>query len=185
MALTVRAPLEQYGHWKSVNSTIATGAAGFPRTMRPSGFALAQAAEKITKAIDTMNSNLGETKSNIFEMENAVDKAFSTSTFFENRLNNTTTYAKEVQKLSEDIFVGSKKMNDSVNLVGRAQLARVNANKILNGNSNEVASNELTAIEQEVIEVANNSDWRTNTNSQDKIEHLYEQLFMNIEKEMN
>ena len=143
------------------------------------------AAEKITKAIDTMNSNLGETKSNIFEMENAVDKAFSTSTFFENQLNNTTTYAKEVQKLSEDIFVGSKKMNDSVNLVGRAQLARVNANKILNGNSNEVASNELTAIEQEVIEVANNSDWRTNTNSQDKIEHLYEQLFMNIEKEMN
>lgn len=141
-----------------------------------------RSAEEIAAAIGAMTSALASVSGQIDSLAGAVSSARATTSEFGQDLRTAAGAAGQVSALAAATGHGAAAMESSMHLVSLAQKARADASTILHGGEINVGT--LSEMELQAVAIARSRQWVKGSADRDALVSIYDNLFANIEKQM-
>ncbi len=141
-----------------------------------------RSAEEIADAITAMSSAMQAATGQIGTLSESVSGARGTAEEVVTSLSGSADAGEQVSSLAETIGGGAREMESSVNLVGLAQKARADANRIIHGE--EIDTRTLSEMERQAVQIASERKWIKGGADREALIEIYDSLFATIESQM-
>mgnify|MGYP000562326359 CR=1 FL=1 len=140
-----------------------------------------KAAIEITTAISAVSEAMDEVTGRMEGLGEAVAGARNTADAFGSELSGSAEAAARVERLAGTIADGADAMNVLMSRVSRAQTARADINRVVNGESVDLAAR--PDFERDALALAVERGWQTSETERTRLIEAYDALFARIESE--